>query len=71
MDSSTDSITDFEQCLSDIGCDKKTAEEFKSSDPLKRIRLLKKHRRALMQNVRENQKKVDWVDYIISRLESD
>lgn len=71
MDSSTDSITDFEQCLNDIGCDKKTAEEFKSSDPLKRIRLLKKHRRALMQNVRENQKKVDWVDYIISRLESD
>lgn len=69
MDSTTDSIIDFEQCLRDIGCDKKTAEEFKCSDSLKRIRLLKKHRCTLMQNVRENQKKVDWVDYIISRLE--
>lgn len=65
-----DSTADIEQCLRDIGCSEKTAEEFKAADTPVRMRILKKQRRALMDSVHENQQRVDRVDYIIEKMKN-
>lgn len=66
-----DSTADLKQCLKDIGCDENTVKEFRDSDKSSRIRILKKHRRNLMDSVHENQKRVDRLDYIIDKIERD
>ncbi len=71
MDGVTDTAAEIEQYMKDIGCDMKTAEEFKEADKKKRIRILKLQRRTLMNRVHEDQKRVDRVDFIIDRLECD
>lgn len=62
-------MIDSEQCMRDIGCNAETAAEFKTGDVGKRIRILQKQRRALMDSVHKNQKRIDRVDYIINELE--
>ena len=69
MIETADSSDDLENCLKDIGCNERTAKEFNSSDKQTRILILNRQRRALMDIIHENQKKVDRVDYIIDKIE--
>ena len=64
-----DSTCDLKQCIKDIGCDNTLAEKFASGSLSERLVLLKKHRQALMDNMHDNQRKIDCVDYIINKIQ--
>lgn len=61
------------QCLKDCGCDERTAEQFIAYGQEARlrdqIRLLNRRRRSLMDDLHENQRKVDCIDFMIRELE--
>lgn len=61
------------QCLKDCGCDERTAKQFlaygQEARPRDQIRLLNRRRRSLMDDLHENQKKVDCIDFMIRELE--
>ena len=55
--------------LSDAGCNAATADKFMAlhdeGKTGEQIRLLKTHRAALLKKVRDNQKRIDCLDYLI------
>ena len=68
-----DSEKAVRQCLKDCGCDERTAEQFLAYGQEARrrdqIRHLNRRRRSLMDDLHENQKKVDCIDFMIRELE--
>lgn len=68
-------IKEILNCMSDCGCDAVQTEEFLA---LKEncctescIRYLKRHRKQLMEQIHQREKKVECVDYIIRELEKE
>lgn len=68
-------IKEILNCMSDCGCDAVQTEEFLA---LKEncctescIRYLKRHRKQLMDEIHQREKKVECVDYIIRELEKE
>lgn len=55
--------------LSDAGCNAVVAKKFMelhdAGKPEEQLRLLKTHRVALLKKVRDNQKRIDCLDYLI------
>lgn len=63
------------QNLKDAGCDTETIEQCmslsKKSDVKAMLRLLSRHKRALLAAVHERQKEIDCLDYLVFKLEHD
>lgn len=55
--------------LSDAGCNTEITEKFMklhdAGKPEEQLRLLKTHRAGLLKKVRDNQKRIDCLDYLI------
>lgn len=61
------------QNLKDAGCDQATIQIFlddlRGGEQLKVMRLLEKHRRTLLDNLRQEQKRIDCLDYLLFMLQ--
>lgn len=60
------------QNLKDAGCGKKTMESFmeldETGDKKEQVRLLEAHRKHLLDNMHEEQKKIDCLDYLLYQM---
>ena len=61
--------------LNDAGCDAQTTENFlklhAKGNIEEELRLLRKHRRTLLSEVHNNQKKIDCLDFLTFKLEQE
>lgn len=55
--------------LKDAGCDSLLIEEFFRLDMKGQLNLLSKHKSKLLQNLREAQKRIDCLDYLVFNLQ--
>lgn len=68
-------IKEIQKCMSDCGCDEAQTEAFLAlkenccTDSC--IRYLKRHRKALMEQIHQMSHQVDCVDYMIHQLEKE
>lgn len=64
---------DVIQNLKDAGCDEATISTYidccACQDDHHQMRLLKKHRRYLLDHIHEDQKRIDCLDYLIYQVE--
>lgn len=60
---------DVFQNLKDAGCDEETIQTFinnlQNGKQVKGMRLLENHRRSLLDNLHEEQKRIDCLDYLL------
>lgn len=65
-------LDDFSCCLKDIGCDQQMIAEFLKDehrcDVDKQLSILEKQRRITLDQLHDNQKKIDCIDYLIYQL---
>lgn len=63
------------QNLEDAGCDGETVEQFMkledTGDIQKQLKLLEIQRRSLLDQVHENEKKIDCLDYLVYQLKKE
>lgn len=58
------------QNLKDAGCPGEMIEEFQASeDEKKRIRLLSRHRKNLLEKLHQDEKQIDCLDYLLYRIQ--
>lgn len=61
--------------LKDAGCDADTVEQFvklgKTGEKSGQLRLLERHRRALLEMVHENEKQIDCLDYLLFQMKKE
>lgn len=63
------------QNLKDAGCDSATVtaflKEVKSGKSARAMKLLEKHRRTLLDDLHENQKQIDCLDYLVYQMKKE
>lgn len=63
----------FLQILKDAGCDRKTVETFlmleDTGNTKEQLKLLSSHRKRLLDQVHEEERKIDCLDYLVCQIQ--